>query len=956
MARTASSNSTKPRKSKDNGSTHDGETKVQPELDLEPEPLWKKILLAIPRAFGSGVRAVTGVGEYDPAYRRDGLCFLLLVLAVLFCASEWFRVSGPFGQLLHAIAAGVLGLMSVVLPVLLAAVAFRLMRNSGKGSNNPRVVTGWVLLMWSICSIIDVAIAADHTGFDITILQSAGGLFGFFLGSPLAWGLSNVFAIIIFVVVGLFSLLMITGTHVTDLPEDARKIAAKIQRKPYMPMGQETDGSASQFPNEVRVGDTTLAFADGVPSHDGDDDGSDNDQAGDARPSLFARLFGRKSKTEDDKTLDKYAADDPFDRAASQHGATAETPVVDPMTGEIIGARTIASSSYDGRPHLSSPAPAADADDGDASRTRVITSGQTVAMPGGGAVDDPWAPSAAQAGTVALAGAAGAMGAAGAAGAAAAAAATGAYAGADADGSGVGQGVPNTGGQPNATAGNDTDDDANRPYQLPDLNLLTKGQPHAMRTPANDRVIRALTSTFEQFNVDAKVVGFLRGPSVTQYEVELGPGVKVEKVTNLQRNIAYAVASSDVRILSPIPGKSAIGIEIPNEDREIVHLGDVLRSDKAVGDPNPMLSGIGKDVEGHFVTADLTKMPHLLVAGATGSGKSVCTNSIIMSILYHATPEEVKLILIDPKIVEFTVYEGIPHLLIPVVTDPKKAAGALNWAVQEMQRRYNLFAENSVRDLGDYNAAAAQPNSPLEPMPQIVVIIDELADLMMTTSKEVEDAICRLAQKARAAGMHLIIATQRPTTDIITGLIKANIPSRIALSVMSQVDSRTILDTGGAEKLLGHGDMLYLPNGKIKPVRVQGCFTSTKEIEKVVDFIKSQTQSEYSNEIMEQVEQNIPVTKAEGKTKEQRKDSGEPEPGSDEDIFERAIEVVVEAGQASTSSLQRRLKLGYARAARIMDELEEKGIIGPYEGAKPRAVLVTKAEWEERKLNGQYDG
>ena len=946
MARTASSNSTKPRKSKDNGSTHDGETKVQPELDLEPEPLWKKILLAIPRAFGSGVRAVTGVGEYDPAYRRDGLCFLLLVLAVLFCASEWFRVSGPFGQLLHAIAAGVLGLMSVVLPVLLAAVAFRLMRNSGKGSNNPRVVTGWVLLMWSICSIIDVAIAADHTGFDITILQSAGGLFGFFLGSPLAWGLSNVFAIIIFVVVGLFSLLMITGTHVTDLPEDARKIAAKIQRKPYVPMGQETDGSASQFPNEVRVGDTTLAFADGVPSHDGDDDGSDNDQAGDARPSLFARLFGRKSKTEDDKTLDKYAADDPFDRAASQHGATAETP----MTGEIIGARTIASSSYDGRPHLSSPAPAADADDGDASRTRVITSGQTVAMPGGGAVDDPWAPSAAQAGTVALAGAAGAMGAAGAAGAAAAAAATGAYAGADADGSGVGQGVPNTGGQPNATAGNDTDDDANRPYQLPDLNLLTKGQPHAMRTPANDRVIRALTSTFEQFNVDAKVVGFLRGPSVTQYEVELGPGVKVEKVTNLQRNIAYAVASSDVRILSPIPGKSAIGIEIPNEDREIVHLGDVLRSDKAVGDPNPMLSGIGKDVEGHFVTADLTKMPHLLVAGATGSGKSVCTNSIIMSILYHATPEEVKLILIDPKIVEFTVYEGIPHLLIPVVTDPKKAAGALNWAVQEMQRRYNLFAENSVRDLGDYNAAAAQPNSPLEPMPQIVVIIDELADLMMTTSKEVEDAICRLAQKARAAGMHLIIATQRPTTDIITGLIKANIPSRIALSVMSQVDSRTILDTGGAEKLLGHGDMLYLPNGKIKPVRVQGCFTSTKEIEKVVDFIKSQTQSEYSNEIMEQVEQNIPVTKAEGKVKEQRKDSGEPEPGSDEDIFERAIEVVVEAGQASTSSLQRRLKLGYARAARIMDELEEKGIIGPYEGAKPRRVLMSKEQFAERKM------
>ena len=304
--------------------------------------------------------------------------------------------------------------------------------------------------------------------------------------------------------------------------------------------------------------------------------------------------------------------------------------------------------------------------------------------------------------------------------------------------------------------------------------------------------------------------------------------------------------------------------------------------------------------------------------------------------------------MIDPKIVEFTVYEGIPHLLIPVVTDPKKAAGALNWAVQEMQRRYNLFAENSVRDLGDYNAAAAQPGSGLEPMPQIVVIIDELADLMMTTSKEVEDSICRLAQKARAAGMHLIIATQRPTTDIITGLIKANIPSRIALSVMSQVDSRTILDTGGAEKLLGHGDMLYLPNGKIKPVRVQGCFTSTKEIEKVVDFIKSQTQSEYSDEIMEQVEQSIPVTKAEAK--ELQKAAGEPEPGSDEDVLERAIEVVVEAGQASTSSLQRRLKLGYARAARMMDELEQMGVIGPYEGAKPRKVLMTKEQLAERKM------
>ena len=459
-----------------------------------------------------------------------------------------------------------------------------------------------------------------------------------------------------------------------------------------------------------------------------------------------------------------------------------------------------------------------------------------------------------------------------------------------------------------------------------------------------------LVDTLKSFGVTVRITGIFRGPSVTRYEIQPAAGIKVSKITGLADDIALSLAAQGVRIEAPIPGKPAIGIEVPNSHKDTVSLREILESDSFRSSKSKLAFAVGRDIAGNAVIGDIARLPHMIIAGATGSGKSVCTNSIIMSILYHATPEEVKLILIDPKIVEFTVYEGIPHLLIPVVTDPKKAAGALNWAVQEMQRRYNLFAENSVRDLGDYNAAAVQPNSPLEPMPQIVVIIDELADLMMTTSKEVEDAICRLAQKARAAGMHLIIATQRPTTDIITGLIKANIPSRIALSVMSQVDSRTILDTGGAEKLLGHGDMLYLPNGKIKPVRVQGCFTSTKEIEKVVDFIKSQTQSEYSNEIMEQVEQNIPVTKAEGKAKEQRKDSGEPEPGSDEDIFERAIEVVVEAGQASTSSLQRRLKLGYARAARIMDELEEKGIIGPYEGAKPRRVLMSKEQFAERKM------
>lgn len=494
-----------------------------------------------------------------------------------------------------------------------------------------------------------------------------------------------------------------------------------------------------------------------------------------------------------------------------------------------------------------------------------------------------------------------------------------------------------------------------KPYQIPPLDFLQSGVSRA-KDPAAEQELKdnanILVDTLNSFGVTVRITGISRGPSVTRYEIQPAAGIKVSKITGLADDIALSLAAQGVRIEAPVPGKPVIGIEVPNGHKDTVSLREILESESFRSSKSKLSFAVGRDIAGNAVVGDIAKLPHMIIAGATGSGKSVCTNSIIMSILYHAAPDEVKLILIDPKIVEFTVYEGIPHLLIPVVTDPKKAAGALNWAVQEMQRRYNLFAENSVRDLGDFNALASHPDNDLESMPQIVVIIDELADLMMTTSKEVEDAICRLAQKARAAGMHLIIATQRPTTDIITGLIKANIPSRIALSVMSQVDSRTILDSGGAEKLLGHGDMLYLPNGKLKPIRVQGCFTSTKEIEKTVGFIKNQMESVYSNEIMEQVEQNIPVTKAEQKGQKVTVAAAEsaPEPGSDEEVLERAIEFVVEAGQASTSSLQRRLKLGYARAARMMDELEQMGVIGPYEGAKPRKVLMTKEQLAERKI------
>ena len=449
----------------------------------------------------------------------------------------------------------------------------------------------------------------------------------------------------------------------------------------------------------------------------------------------------------------------------------------------------------------------------------------------------------------------------------------------------------------------------------------------------------SLEETLKDFNVGVSMKDVQRGPSVTRYEVQPNAGVKVSKITGLSDDIALNLSAQSIRIEAPVPGKSVVGIEVPNRKKDVVKLRDILESDAFQTAKSQLAFAVGKDIAGNAIIGDIAKMPHLIIAGATGSGKSVCTNSIIMSILFHATPEQVRLILIDPKIVEFRVYEDIPHLLIPVVTDPKKAAGALNWAVQEMEHRYQTFADNGVRDLADYNKKIqSQPDG--QTLPQIVIAIDELADLMMTASKEVEDAICRLAQKARAAGMHLIIATQRPTTDIITGLIKANIPSRIALSVMSQVDSRTILDTGGAEKLLGHGDMLYLPNGMPKPIRVQGCFVSTEEIEKTVAFVKQQAQAAYDDSALVGVEQNIPVLKGE---------TASPD-GNADPRLEEAIQAVVELGQASTSSLQRYLNVGYARAARMIDELEKMGIVGGYNGAKPRKVLMTKQQYEERKM------
>ena len=482
-------------------------------------------------------------------------------------------------------------------------------------------------------------------------------------------------------------------------------------------------------------------------------------------------------------------------------------------------------------------------------------------------------------------------------------------------------------------------------YRFPPISLLktqSSGNASALASEL-DNTAEHLVATLRSFGVETRIVDISRGPTVTRYELQPCAGVKISKITNLADDIALNLATAGVRIEAPIPNKAAVGIEVPNKASSVVGVREIIESPAFVGSKSKLTVAMGRDIGGNVVIADIAKMPHGLIAGATGSGKSVCINSIIISILYKATPEEVKLLMIDPKVVELGVYNGIPHLLVPVVTEPRKAAGALGWAVSEMEKRYKMFADRGVRDLEGYNRFVEQLGDPeIIKMPHIVIIIDELADLMMTAPNEVEDSINRIAAKARAAGMHLLIATQRPSVDVVTGVIKANIPSRIAFAVSSQVDSRTILDSAGAEKLLGRGDMLFSPVGSTKPRRIQGCFVSDGEVEAVVEYIKGDRTADYDDNVMVEIERQAAI--------EKKQKTGLEEDGPiDDPMLQDAIKVVVESGQASTSLLQRKLKLGYARAARIVDQMEERGVVGPYEGSKPRKVLITKEQLMERE-------
>lgn len=829
---------------------------------------WLGVAHAVGALFRGIGRSTKGL---DPAHRKDGLALLLLGIALVVAAGTWSNLEGPVGDLVQMLITGTFGRLDLLVPILLGAISVRLIRHPEKPEANGRIVVGLSALVIGGLGLVHIACGSPGRGEGNESVQDAGGLIGWGASRPLIQTVGEVLAVPLLVLVAVFGLLVVTATPVNAIPRRLRGLGVRLgvldERSGSDPF---EDGSHDEDLEEGRPARRSRSRPHNMRK-DYLDPAHAEKEALDERRVTRKRRAGRGAGDSSDSVDVAAQAAASLD-GALLHGVQPSPHVADVSSGVSSAERRRAAGD---RPVTESPQEGREgADEVGVERTPVpdLTKPPVAKEP------ESLPPRAEQL----------------------------------------------------QLSGDIT-------YALPSLDLLERGGPGRTRSAANDQVVESLTTVFSEFKVDAAVTGFTRGPTVTRYVIELGPAVKVEKITALTKNIAYAVASPDVRIISPIPGKSAVGIEIPNSDREMVNLGDVLRSADASGEEHPMLVGLGKDVEGGYVSANLARMPHILIAGATGSGKSSCINCLITSVLARATPEDVRMVLVDPKRVELTSYEGVPHLITPIITNPKKAAEALQWVVREMDLRYDDLAAYGYRHIDDFNTAvrsgkATAPEGSereLAPYPYLLVIVDELADLMMVAPRDVEDAIVRITQLARAAGIHLVLATQRPSVDVVTGLIKANVPSRLGFSTSSLADSRVILDQAGAEKLIGKGDGLFLPMGANKPVRMQGAYVGEDEIHAVVEHCKAQMSPVFRED----------VTVGQGKKKEI-----DEEIGDDLDLLCQAAELVVSTQFGSTSMLQRKLRVGFAKAGRLMDLMESRGVVGPSEGSKARDVLIKPEE------------